>query len=210
MRESVIRSPVRQKSRALVRRPQRLRRAAARWRNRLLPAVARNVELTLALAAYALLPIWPLVAAALARDLSYVVRYHTTLAQVPRHIHGAVRARSVSRYLVQKLSGARPQRGAVRGTCTHCGNCCLYGGCVYLGFDPQGRSRCRIYGSRLWKVLACGEYPVSSREIRLYDCPGFIATPSSNAGGRPIPVPVVRDPRPVGPSRAASRTQPSH
>ena len=56
-----MRDPLRQKLRALVHRSQ-VRRPAAWWREPLLPA------------AYAVLPIWPLMAAALARDLSYALR----------------------------------------------------------------------------------------------------------------------------------------
>jgi hypothetical protein len=167
--------------------------------------LARAAELALGLTAFALLPVWPLVAAALARDASYAVRYRATLPQVVRHIRGAVRGRSVSRYIVQRLAPRPAAREQVSGACTHCGNCCLYGGCVYLAYDGEGRSMCRIYGGRLWKLLACGDYPASAREIRLYDCPSFSALPAPDAQARVIPIAAARAPQPTARRSARSR-----
>jgi hypothetical protein len=188
-------------------RGRRMRRVVAVARASLLPRCARGVELGMALLAYALLPLAPFLAAAVARDPSYIARYRTTLPQCARHIRGALRGRSVSRYIVQKLAPHREEPQQVSGACTHCGNCCLFGGCVYLEFDAQGRSMCRIYGGRVWKMLSCGEYPISAREIELYDCPSFTATPSVGAKPRVIPIVAARKPQPAQPARAASRSR---
>jgi hypothetical protein len=181
--------------------PRHLRRA---YRKRVTESVvrplARGVELALAGAAFALLPVWPLVAAALARDASYALRYRATLPQVVRHIRGAVRGRSVSRYIVQRFAPQPVAREEVSGSCTHCGNCCLYGGCVYLAYDGEGRSMCRIYGGRLWQLLACADYPANAREIRLYDCPSFSASPAPQAQARVIPIAAARVPKQVAPA----------
>jgi hypothetical protein len=204
MRESPAWPPVRRTLRHLKVRGRSMRRLAALARASLLPRCARGVELAMALVAYTMLPLWPLVAAAVARDASYALRYPATLPQVVRHIRGAVRGRSVSRYIVQKLAPHREEPQQVRGACTHCGNCCLYGGCVYLDFDAHGRSLCRIYGGRVWKMLSCGEYPTSAREIELYDCPSFSATPCAGAKPRVIPIVAARRPPLPEPARAAS------
>ena len=207
MRESMTLPPLRRSLRILRLRRHRARRLAAAWRRAFVPGLARGVELTMALAAYAVLPIWPVVAAVVARDPSYALRYWVTLPQVVRHIRGAVRGRSVSRYVVQKLAPHRVEPQQVSGACTHCGNCCLYGGCVYLAYDAQGRSMCRIYGGRVWKLLACGEYPGSAREIDLYGCPSFTAAPAAGRGARVIPIVAARKPRTAQPARASSRSR---
>jgi hypothetical protein len=165
---------------------------------------ARAVELLGIAAAYATLPIWPLVAGAVARDFSYVRRYPAMLLQVNRHIRGILRGRSVSRFVTQKLfpEPARPEQ--ISGACSHCGNCCLYRGCLFLAYDAEGRSSCRIYGSRLWNLLACGDYPASGRDISLYACPSFLATPP--AAQKPLVVPIV--PAGFPPRRAATSPLP--
>jgi hypothetical protein len=137
---------------------------------------ARGVELAIVIVGWALLPLLPLLAAALTRDVQYARRYPATLLQVTRHIRATWRGRALSRMLVRKLEPApgRPQH--IAGSCTHCGNCCLYRSCVFLRFDEAGRSSCRIHGTRLWKQLTCGEYPVDADEIDLYRCPSFTAS----------------------------------
>jgi hypothetical protein len=207
MRESISSPPVRRTLRHLRLRRRRVRQLVLAVRDSVVPGVARGVELALAALAFALLPIWPVVAGVVARDGSYVRRYASTLPQVLRHVRGAVRGRSVSRYIVQKMMphGAEPEQ--VSGRCTHCGNCCLYGGCVYLAFDAQGRSACRIYGGRVWKMLACGEYPTSARDIGLYDCPSFTAAPAPGTKPRVIPIVAARPLPATQPVRARVRAR---
>jgi hypothetical protein len=161
--------------------------AALRWR-RAPYALARSAELAVVALGYLALPLWPLVAAAVARDLSYVRRYPATLRQVVRHIQGTLRGRSVSRFLLEKMGLRRTQREQVVGACTHCGNCCLYRGCLFLSYDARGQSRCGIYGGRVWKMLACGDYPINGEEIELYECPSFVAVPASAGGRKVIPI----------------------
>ena len=200
--------PVRRQLRHLRLRRHRVgRRVSSVVREALVPRFARGIELAMAVAAYAVLPVWPLVAAGVARDASYVARYPATLAQVVRHIRGAVRGRSVSRYIAQKLAPQRQAPEQVSGSCSHCGNCCLYRGCVYLAYDAQGRSLCRIYGTRVWKMLSCGDYPTNAREIELYACPSFSAWPLAGHGARVIPIAVARVPARTAPARAASRSR---
>jgi hypothetical protein len=185
----------------------RAQRAAIALRDRVVPPTARGIELAMALGAFALLPIWPFVAAAVACDRAYAARYFRTLVQLTRHIRGAARGRSVSRWIVQKLVPRHLDPEEVSGGCTHCGNCCLYGGCVYLHYDAQGRSTCRIYGGRVWKMLSCGEYPTSAREIALYDCPSFNAAPASGVRPRVIPIVAARPQPAAQPMRAVSRSR---
>ena len=164
--------------------------------------LARGVELALVLTGWALVPILPLLAAVITRDWQYVRRYPASLVQVTRHIRATWRGRALSRMLVRKLRPAvlrQPQR--IVGSCSHCGNCCLYRSCVFLRIDEQGSSSCRIYGGRLWKQLTCGEYPVDAYEIELYSCPSFTALPERAESTRRV-IPVV-------PADSFSRRDPS-
>jgi len=152
---------------------------------------ARALEFAIVLTGWVLVPILPLLAAVIARDRQYVRRYPASVAQVTRHIRATWRGRALSRILVRKLGPAalrQPQR--IVGSCTHCGNCCLYRSCVFLRVDERGQSSCRIYGGRLWKRLTCGEYPVDAYEIDLYSCPSFAALPDPAASSRRV-IPVV-------------------
>jgi hypothetical protein len=167
--------------RGLRRRLARLRpRAAARAQvaaAKVIVGIAYAVEGIVVAGGWLMLPALPLVAAAAAREPAFARRYGSTLTRVARHIRATWRGRSISRVLIQRLTPARaPQR--IIGSCTHCGNCCLFRSCIFLQFDEQGQSRCRIYGGRLWKHLSCGSYPVDGDEIELYRCPSFAAVPS--------------------------------
>lgn len=204
MRANII-LPMRRGMRYLRRARVRRRGTAGVVRVRVAARLARGIEFGAAAIACALLPLLPLAAAAIAGDRSYAVHYATTLRQAVRHIRGVVRGRSVSRYIEQRLAPRPAAVETVSGACTHCGNCCLYGGCVYLAYDAQGRSRCRIYGGRVWKLLACGAYPTGARDIALYDCPSFSALPQAG-GARVIPI-AVRAPSPPSPRPAAARSR---
>jgi hypothetical protein len=152
---------------------------------------ARSVELAIVVAGWALVPVLPLLAAAVARDSQYARRYPETLVQVTRHIRATWRGRALSRMLVRKLEpAALRQPQPIVGSCTHCGNCCLYRSCVFLRFDEDGRSSCQIYGGRLWKRLTCGEYPIDGYEIDLYRCPSFAVSKNPAPPGRRV-IPLV-------------------
>lgn len=137
-------------------------------------ATASGVELTLIAAMWLLLPVWPLLASAIARDGQYLRRYWSTLGRMTHHIRAQRRSRSIARMVTQKLTPrALRQTQRLGGACTHCGRCCLDRACLFLSFDAQGRSSCRIYGGRVWRALACGQYPSDARDIALYGCPSF-------------------------------------
>ena len=126
-----------------------------------------------------MLPLAPLVVSAIAHDISYARRYKTTLLRGATHARAMFRDRAISRYLLHR--GRKIPPGAherIVGACTHCGNCCLNRGCVFLEFDPVGRSRCEIYGSRFWRLLNCSRYPESRTDIELYQCNSFFALPA--------------------------------
>jgi len=149
--------------------------AVAPRRSEWLRPGARAVELIVLGGGYLLLPLWPFIAGALARDWRYVTRYAQSILVVIAHIRASYRTHALARHLVRNLV----PRGAARpvGSCTHCGNCCLEKSCIFVEFDPAGHSSCRIYGTRLWKLLACGEYPVDAQDIELYACPSFSVPP---------------------------------
>jgi hypothetical protein len=179
--------------RGLLRRLVRLRPRAvsAAWTRRSLPWLARAAELAIILTGWVLLPALPFLAAAIARDRDYVRRYPASLVQLARHIRATWRGRVLTRILLRKFEPTalrQPQR--IVGSCTHCGNCCLYRSCVFLRFDAEGRSSCRIYGTQLWQGLTCGKYPVDAEEIDLYACPSFTAVPEANWSARRV-IPVV-------------------
>jgi hypothetical protein len=173
--------------------------------------VARAAELAGIAVAGALLPLWPLGATLVARDASYIKRYPASMVGAARHLRGVMRGRSVSRFVLRKLDGGIPPGEHIAGACSHCGNCCLHRSCMFLAYDRQGRSNCRIYGGRLWSLLACGEYPLHGRDIALYDCPSFSAVPARPVAGRVIPIMPLASPRfdPGGPAhaRACDRSQ---
>jgi len=149
--------------------------------------LARALEYGAAGIMFALVPLGPFVAGAIARDASYVRRYRTTLIRSVAHAHGMLRDRAISRYLLRPRRAVRRER--IVGACTHCGNCCLNRSCLFLEFDAGGRSRCRIYGSRFWSVLNCSRYPESRNDIELYRCMSFAAVPGPGAPRyRVIPV----------------------
>jgi hypothetical protein len=141
-------------------------------------ALARLIEFVVLFGSALLLPVWPVIAAAILREGVYVRRYRATLVRMTRHILAVWHARPISRMIARRVAPAEravPER--IVGSCTHCGRCCLDRACVFLDFDDQARSHCRIYGKRVWKLLFanCGQYPLDAQEIAVYRCPGFTA-----------------------------------
>jgi hypothetical protein len=154
--------------------PRRATRGIAAAARGSIRVVAHGVELTAFGAIWLLLPAWPAVAAAITRDGAYLRRYRTTLARVTGHIRAQWRSHSTARMVAQVLTPRALRRHQrVSSRCTHCGRCCLDRACLFVTFDAEGRSRCRIYGGRLWRRLACGRYPSDPRDIALYGCPSF-------------------------------------
>ncbi|MGH8630941.1 MAG: hypothetical protein ACREU7_09285 [Burkholderiales bacterium] len=156
---------------------------------------AKATELLALAAGYLLLPLWPLVAGALARDWRYVSRYPRSVLAAVAHMRAGYRTHALARHLVRTLA----PRGSAKpvGRCTHCGNCCLQKSCIFVEFDPAGHSSCRIYGTRLWKLLACGEYPVDAQDIELYACPSF-SMPSAQIEAKVIVIHPVGVPAATG------------
>jgi hypothetical protein len=139
--------------------------------------LARSLEYGAAGIMFALVPLGPFVAGAIARDASYVRRYGATLIRSVAHARAMLRDRAISRYLLRPRRAMAVQRERIIGACTHCGNCCLNRSCLFLAFEVGGRSRCRIYGSRFWSALNCSRYPESRNDIELYRCTSFAALP---------------------------------
>lgn len=164
--------------------PDEVMGGARHWRERLQPPrletvtfwLARGLEYGATGVMFALLPIGPFVASAIARDASYTRRYRATLIRGAAHARAMLRDRAISRYLLRRrrTGGAGPREHIV-GACTHCGNCCLNRSCIFLDFDDRGRSSCRIYGGRFWGLLNCSRYPESRNDIELYRCTSFAA-----------------------------------
>jgi hypothetical protein len=121
-----------------------------------------------------LLPIAPFAAAAIARDWRYVRGYRATLSRAVGHLGAQIRTEAITRYVGHARGRVALPEG-IAGSCTHCGNCCLERRCIFLDWNADGQSRCRIYGSGFWKRLACGRYPRHGLDIALYRCPGFLA-----------------------------------
>jgi hypothetical protein len=137
------------------------------------------IELAVLAFGWLMLPVWPLVGLVITRDSAWLRRYPRTLGAVMRHLRALWRAHAIERVLLPRFGVSKlEQSGTITGECTHCGNCCLHRGCIFLSFDAQGRSSCQIYGSRLWEALACGDYPMDRMDIALYRCPSFTVVPS--------------------------------
>ena len=133
-----------------------------------------------------LLPLAPFAAAFLARDWAYVRDYAGSIRSAVRHVQGQQRARIVHR-VVQASRRGWPPAARISGACTHCGACCLYHSCIFLRMD-DGRSSCRIYGSRFFRRLVCAEYPRTAEDIARYACPSFTAAPVADPARRVIPI----------------------
>ncbi len=177
--------------------PDEVMHDAPRWREKLYAPrletiafwLARGLEYGATGLMFALLPLGPFVASAIARDASYARRYRATLIRGAAHAKAMLRDRAISRYLLRRRRSAEAPRELIVGACTHCGNCCLNRSCLFLDFDAGGRSRCRIYGSRFWGLLNCSRYPESRNDIELYRCASFTALTAPDAPRhRVIPV----------------------
>lgn len=123
-------------------------------------------------AMWALLPVGPVAAALIAKDGSYVRHYARSLRASVAHLHAMKRGRPIARAIERRLAEDLLSE-QVDGSCSHCGRCCLDRACIFLRYSEEGHSRCQIYGSKFWKHLPCGMYPLNGGDIRLYNCPSF-------------------------------------
>jgi len=179
--------------------PDEVMHDAPRWREKLHTPrldmiaswLARGLEYGATGLMFALLPLGPFVASAIARDASYTRRYRATLMRGAAHARAMLRDRAISRYLLRRRRSTEAPREHIVGACTHCGNCCLNRSCLFLDFDGAGRSSCRIYGGRFWGLLNCSRYPESRNDIELYRCASFTALAAQETTRRRV-IPVWR------------------
>jgi hypothetical protein len=181
-------------------------------------ALGRVVE-TIALSMmWLMLPLAPLMASVIARDLSYARDFRATMRQSARHLQAMGRAEVIARrFYNEKRAAQQNISHRIEGDCSHCGQCCLYQQCVFLDQDANGRSACRIYGNWFFGFLACAEYPMTKDDIELYECPSFQAVERAESlslpfGRKVIPI-VARQatvrsavPKPVVQGRASTRS----
>jgi TPP-dependent indolepyruvate ferredoxin oxidoreductase alpha subunit len=141
-------------------------------------ALGRAVETILLSVIWIGLPVSPVVASLLAGDLSYVRNYRQTMRKIARQVRAMAKAEVIARrFYNEKRAAEQSVSWKIEGECSHCGECCLFQTCVFLGHDEQGRSKCRIYGNWFFRQLTCAEYPMTKDDIELYACPSFRAEP---------------------------------
>ena len=141
-------------------------------------ALGRVVETILLSLIWIGLPVSPVVVSLLAWDLSYVRNYRQPIRQLARQLQAMARAEVIARrFYNEKRAAEQSTSWKIEGECSHCGECCLFQTCVFLGQDAQGRSTCRIYGNWFFRKLTCAEYPMTKDDIELYACPSFRAEP---------------------------------
>ncbi len=156
-----------------------------------MPKMASALELIMIGTLLLLLPLSPIGCFLLSGDLGYVARYFTTIRQCAAMLI-AMRKRGVlRRNLLPVMSQASSAPEQISGECTHCGRCCIDKKCVFVEFDGEGHSTCRIYDNWFWRRTNCGRYPITAREIAVYQCPSFVAVPAAMPRAT-IPIRVVR------------------
>jgi hypothetical protein len=129
-------------------------------------------------------PLAPLAAFAASGQIRFILHPVGSIRQSWRHTKAMWRGKVISRAFLA-TAGKQPA-DEIEGSCTHCGNCCLFGQCIFLRMDCQGRSSCSVHGRWLWRNLRCSDYPIRSADIELYACPSFrVTTPCKK---RVIPV----------------------
>ncbi len=149
-----------------------------------------------------MLPLSPLIASVIARDLSYLRDFRGTMRQSARHLHAMGRAQVIARrFYNEKRAAEQNISHRIEGECTHCGQCCLYRQCVFLDRTEDGRPSCRIYGNWFFGFLTCAEYPMTKDDIELYECPSFRAVPRAES----LSLPFGRKVIPITASRATVR-----
>lgn len=165
--------------------------------------LGRAVE-TIALSLmWLLLPLSPLCASVIARDLSYLRNFRATMRQCARHRHAMGRAEVIARrFHNEKRAAEQNISHRIEGECSHCGQCCLDQQCVFLDRSDDGRSSCRIYGNGFFDFLSCAEYPLTKDDIELYECPSFRAVPRTG----PMPPPLGRKVIPIVARHATVRS----
>lgn len=162
--------------------------------------LGKTIEWTLLAVMWVGLPLSPLFASIIAGNPRYMRQWGASMRQTALSLRSMARAEVIARRVWAHDARAARERAAwqIGGECSHCGNCCLDRGCVFLSYDQNGHSRCDIYGNWFFRRLTCGGYPITRDDIRIYDCPSFHAAPreplpggrttSHGTSGRVIPI----------------------
>jgi hypothetical protein len=145
--------------------------------NKTLDALSRVSELVIIGTLLILLPLSPIGCVILSGNFGYMKRYVTTMRQCASMLIAMRKRGVIRRNLLPVLSLADSVPEQITGDCSHCGRCCIDKKCVFVSFDEEGHSTCRIYNNWFWRRTNCGRYPITAREIAVYDCPSFVAIP---------------------------------
>ena len=148
-------------------------------------ALAAAVERTVLALLWLGLPSAPLWMAIIGASREPLLSWRGSMQRAREHIAEMRRIGAIRRLIEQ---GGGPSDVRIEGACTHCGRCCLNGHCVFVTFDRAGQSRCQIHGNWFFRLLACGRYPISARDIKTYDCPSFRAVSRPRGAGAVIPI----------------------
>lgn len=140
-------------------------------------AITRMIELAMLGALFVLLPLSPLGCFILSGDRRYLKNYLATVRQCTAMLAAMMRNRVIQRNVLPALGLDTAEPDYIIGECTHCGRCCIDKKCAFVKFDSRGHSQCGIYGNWFWRRTNCGRYPISAREIAIYQCPSFAAIP---------------------------------
>ena len=150
-----------------------------------LGATVEHVALALL---WCLLPVAPLWMAVVTGDTAPLRDWAGAMRKGAAHVAELRAIGVVRRLFEQKFGGVADLDRRIEGSCTHCGRCCINGKCVFVSFDAAGKSRCAIHGRWFFRLLACGAYPISARDIATYHCPSFVAVAPARTGQRVIPI----------------------
>lgn len=90
-----------------------------------------------------------------------------------------LRGRSVSSFpwTSPPMSGPDPALVRIRSdwehgeSCGDCGKCCRK---IKCPFQDKKNGHCLSYDSFYWRYFNCGRYPISQRDIDLYECPKWV------------------------------------
>ena len=140
------------------------------------------------------LPMAPLFMAIMTGDTAPLRDWAGAMRKGSAHISELRAIGVVRRLFEQKFGGVADPDRRIEGSCSHCGRCCINGKCVFVSFATDGHSHCAIHGRWFFRLLACGAYPISARDIATYHCPSFVAVAPARSGQRVIPI-VARDGR---------------
>ncbi|MCA3217343.1 MAG: hypothetical protein ING59_02040 [Burkholderiales bacterium] len=138
------------------------------------------------------LPLAPVFMALIRWDIAPLRRYPASWRRAVAHTSQLSRVGVIRRGVEQRFAPRGEAAYRIEGGCTHCGQCCVNGLCVFVDFDAEGRSSCAIHGKWFFRWLSCGVYPRTQRDIDAYACPSFRAVPPIAAPRRVLTLKVER------------------